>query len=57
MKTLLCGFVRSECGAISFEDGLTVFSLTVGFIAALALMNGTIVELYATIFRHLPGLH
>ena len=57
MKTLLCGFVRNECGAISFEDGLTVFSLTVGFIAALALMNGTIVELYATIFRHLPGLH
>jgi Flp pilus assembly pilin Flp len=57
MKTLICGFVQDESGAISFEDGLTVFSLTVGFIAALALMNGTIVELYATIFRHLPGVH
>ena len=56
MKTLFCGSVQNERGAVSFEDGLTVFSLTVGFIAALALMNGTIVELYATIFRHLPGV-
>ena len=57
MKSLLFGFVRNECGAISFEDGLTVLSLTVGFLAALALMNGTIVELYASIFRALPGSH
>jgi len=56
MKTLFCGFVQNERGAVSFEDGLAVFSLTVGFIAALALMNGTIVELYAAIFRHLPGV-
>jgi Flp pilus assembly pilin Flp len=57
MKTLFAGFVKNQSGALSFEDGLTVFSLTVGFIAALALMNGTIVQLYTTIFNLLPGAH
>jgi Flp pilus assembly pilin Flp len=57
MKTLFAGFVANQSGALSFEDGLTVLSLTVGFIAALALMNGTIVQLYATIFNLLPGAH
>jgi Flp pilus assembly pilin Flp len=47
-------FVKDQSGAISFEDGLTVFSLTIGFIAALWLMNGTIVRLYADIFSFLP---
>jgi Flp pilus assembly pilin Flp len=55
MKNLIFSFVRSESGAISFEDGLTIFSLTIGFIAALVLMNGTIVQLYASIFGMLPG--
>jgi Flp pilus assembly pilin Flp len=57
MKGFISRFVRNESGALSFEDGLTVISLTIGFIAALALMNGTIVELYAAIFRSLPGSH
>jgi Flp pilus assembly pilin Flp len=57
MKTLFADFVTNQSGALSFEDGLTVLSLTVGFIAALALMNGTIVQLYATIFSLLPGAH
>jgi Flp pilus assembly pilin Flp len=47
-------FVKDQSGAISFEDGLTVFSLTIGFIAALWLMNGTIARLYADIFSFLP---
>jgi len=29
--------------------------LTIGFIAALALMNGTVVQLFAAIFGMLPG--
>ena len=57
MKTVLTRFVRDQTGAISLEDGLTVFSLTIGFIAALALMNGTFVQLYAAIFGLLPGSH
>jgi Flp pilus assembly pilin Flp len=57
MKSFIWRFVKNQSGAISFEDGLTVFSLTIGFIAALALMNGTIVQLYATIFSLLPGAH
>jgi Flp pilus assembly pilin Flp len=56
MKSFLCRFVGNQSGALSFEDGLTIFSLTIGFVAALALMNGTIVQLYAAIFGVLPGL-
>jgi Flp pilus assembly pilin Flp len=55
MKSLIGRFVRHESGAIHFEDGLTVISLTVGFIAALLLLNGTIVQLYTAIFGMLPG--
>ena len=55
MKTLICRFAKNQSGAINFEDGLTIFSLTVGFIAALVLLNGTIVQLYAAIFGMLPG--
>jgi Flp pilus assembly pilin Flp len=55
MKSFVAGFVKNESGALSFEDGLTIFSLTVGFVAALALMNGTIVQLFATISGVLPG--
>jgi len=55
MKTLICRFARDESGALNFEDGLTIFSLTVGFIAALVLLNGTIVQLYAAVFGMLPG--
>jgi hypothetical protein len=36
------------------RDGLTIFSLTIGFIAAIALLNGTVVQLYAAIFGMLP---
>lgn len=57
MKTLIRRFANNESGALSFEDGLTVFSLTVGFVAALVLLNGTIVQLYAAIFGMLPGSH
>ena len=55
MKSFIWRFAKNQSGAISLEDGLTVLSLTVGFIAALALMNGTIVQLYAAIFSMLPG--
>jgi Flp pilus assembly pilin Flp len=55
MKSFVSGFVKNESGALSFEDGLTIFSLTVGFVAALALMNGTIVQLFAIISGVLPG--
>ena len=54
MKTLVSRFAKNESGAMNFEDGLTIFSLTVGFIAALVLLNGTIVQLYAAIFGMLP---
>ena len=56
MKSFVAGFVKNESGALSFEDGLTIFSLTIGFIAAFALMNGTIVQLYALIFSVVPVL-
>jgi Flp pilus assembly pilin Flp len=56
MKTLFSRFVEDQSGAIDFEDGLTVISLTVGFIAAFALLNGTFVRLYETIFSLLPGV-
>jgi Flp pilus assembly pilin Flp len=50
MKTFLARFVRDQAGAIAFEDALTAVSLAVGFAVAFALMNGTMVQLYATIF-------
>jgi Flp pilus assembly pilin Flp len=55
MKSFIWRFVTDQSGAIRFEDGLTIFSLTIGFIAALALMNGTVVQLFAAIFGMLPG--
>ena len=55
MKSFIWRFVTDQSGAMSFEDGLTIFSLTIGFIAAFALMNGTVVQLFATIFGMLPG--
>jgi Flp pilus assembly pilin Flp len=55
MKSIIWRFVTNQSGALSFEDGLTVFSLTVGFVAALALMHGTVVQLFITIFGMLPG--
>ena len=57
MKSSIWRFVTDQSGAIGFEDGLTIFSLTIGFIAALALLNGTIVQLFAVIFGMLPGSH
>lgn len=55
MKGFIWRFVTDQSGALSFEDGLTIFSLTIGFIAAFALMNSTVVQLFATIFGMLPG--
>ena len=57
MKNSFARFVRNQSGTVSFEDGLTIFSLTIGFIGALALLNGTFVQLYASIFGMLPGSH
>jgi Flp pilus assembly pilin Flp len=57
MKSVFARFVTDESGAINFEDGLTVLSLTVGFIAAFMLLNGTVVQLYAAVFGMLPGSH
>ncbi len=57
MKRVIARFFADQSGAINFEDGLTIFSLTVGFIAALVLLNGTVVQLYAAIFGMLPGSH
>lgn len=55
MKSFIWRFATDQSGAIGFEDGLTIFSLTIGFIAAFALMNSTVVQLFATIFGMLPG--
>jgi len=55
MTSFIRRFVTEQSGAVSFEDGLTIFALTVGFIAALTLLNKTFVELYVTIFGMLPG--
>jgi Flp pilus assembly pilin Flp len=55
MKSFIWRFVTDQSGALGFEDGLTIFSLTVGFVVAIALLNGTIVQLFATIFGMLPG--
>ncbi len=57
MKSSIWRLVTDQSGAISFEDGLTIFSLTIGFIAALALLNGTVVQLFAVIFGMLPVSH
>jgi hypothetical protein len=51
MKSYIWRFVTDESGDIG---GLTIFSLTIGFIAAIALLNGTVVQLYAAIFGMLP---
>jgi Flp pilus assembly pilin Flp len=56
MKSLIWRFVTDQSGALSFEDGLTIFSLTIGFIAALALMNSSLVQLFVLIFGMLPGV-
>lgn len=55
MKNLICRFVEDQSGAMDFEDGLTAVSLTVGFIAAFVLLNGTFVRLYEAVFSLLPG--
>ena len=55
MKSFIWRFVTDQSGALGFKDGLTIFSLTVGFIVALALMHGTVVQLFATIFGMFPG--
>jgi Flp pilus assembly pilin Flp len=55
MRSFIWRFVTNQSGALGFEDGLTIFSLTIGFIAALALLNGTVVQLFAAIFGMLPG--
>jgi Flp pilus assembly pilin Flp len=55
MRNFIWRFVTNQSGALGFEDGLTIFSLTIGFIAALALLNGTVVQLFAAIFGMLPG--
>ena len=39
MKSFIWRFVTDQSGALSFEDGLTIFSLTIGFIAAFALIT------------------
>jgi Flp pilus assembly pilin Flp len=50
MKSFIARFVANQSGAISFEDGLTILCLTIGFAAALALLNSTVVQLYTGIF-------
>ena len=49
-RTIRC-FVTDESGDM---DALTVFSLIIGFIAAIALLNSTVVQLFAAIFGMLP---
>ena len=55
MKSFIAPFVADQSGAVDFEDGLTVVSLIIGFICAIALMYSTVVQLYATVFGMLPG--
>ena len=57
MKSSIWRFVVDPSGAMGFEDGLTIFSLTIGFIAAFVLLNGTVVQLFAAIFGMLPVYH
>ncbi len=54
MKNFVARFVRNQSGGVSFEDGLTIFCLTIGLVAPLALMNHTIVQLCTAIFSMLP---
>jgi len=56
MKSLIRRFVADQSGALSFEDGLTTFSWTLGFIGALALMSVTIVQLYPIIAGMFPAI-
>jgi hypothetical protein len=49
-QTIWC-FVTDESGDM---DALTVFSLTVGFAAAIWLLYGTVVQLFFAIFGMLP---
>ncbi len=51
MKRFIWRFVTGESGDI---DGLTIFTLTVGFIAAFVLLNGTVGQLFATVFGMIP---
>jgi len=55
MKSFVARFARNQSGAVSLEDGLTIFCLTIGFAVSLASMNATFVRLYAAIFGMLPG--
>ena len=55
MKNFIARFVTDQSGAVDFEDGLTVVSLIIGFICAIALMYSTVVQLYAAVFGMLPG--
>ena len=55
MKSFIARFVTDQSGAVDFEDGLTVVSLIIGFICAIALMHSTVVQLYAAVFGMLPG--
>ena len=50
IQTIWC-FVTDESGDM---DVLTVFSLIIGFIAAIAMLNGTVVQLFVAIFGMLP---
>ena len=50
IQTIWC-FVTDESGDM---DALTVISLIVGFIAAIAMLNGTVVQLFRAIFGMLP---
>ncbi len=55
MKSFIARFVKDQSGEVSFEDGLTLFCLTVGFAVALLLLNKTFVQLYAGIFGVFTG--
>jgi hypothetical protein len=48
IQTIWC-FVTDESGDM---DALTVFSLIIGFIAAITMLNGTVVQLLRCHFRH-----
>ena len=55
MKSFIAHFVTDQSGAVDFEDGLAVFAMTFGFLVALALLNFTIIQLWAAIAALLPG--
>jgi hypothetical protein len=57
MKSCIARFVTDQSGAVDFDNGFTVFVMIIGFIAALALMNATYVQLYAAVSGVLPGYH